>query len=405
MKHNYQLRSIVADLAHQQNSADTFTNFQVSTSAIRATLPILGSSIAVRAFEDDEGYTVGYTPLNAAAMKWLNDIFVTRAVIRYDPAGHSLHSIKSKVPIENLSREIVRAADVALKLRKQEEAADYSPEQAVHMHWFAPKLNFGDWIGPQLVNNYTGRQPVQSDRNVAGSRLLFAVGSILTLVNRNNVDIWGSGLMRPLTPTESEIKSRLQGIKVHAVRGKLTQRELLRSTPWHVPDVFGDPGLLVPDMVDAPSFAHNNVAVVPHYVHLPHVDRSRSSGRIVDVRSDVKSVSEQIAGASAVVSSSLHGLIVAQAFEVPWVWLDVSDHKLGGGDFKFDDFFSCLDSAAVRKISVTKEELKNLDPAELGRQAWLPELRIDVDALRDSMPVPMIDRPISNEHQCDLVEV
>jgi len=98
-----------------------------------------------------------------------------------------------------------------------------------------------------------------------------------------------------------------------------------------------------------------------------------------------------------VVSSSLHGLIVAQAYGVPWVWLDVIDHQLGGKDFKFEDFFSCLDREAVSRIQVSASELANIDLAALGAKATLPALQIDLSLLRDAFPVEPVSGPLHED--------
>lgn len=149
----------------------------------------------------------------------------------------------------------------------------------------------------------------------------------------------GSGLIKALTPDEIETRAKLTGVKIHAVRGRLTKAELINTLGWDVPDVFGDPGLLLPDFVKPDDSLHGDVVCVPHYVHRSAVLSGNPKIRVSDVRLQVSHVAKEIAGASVVISSSLHGLIVAQAYGVPWVWLDVEDQQLTGGDFKFNDFF------------------------------------------------------------------
>jgi hypothetical protein len=58
---------------------------------------------------------------------------------------------------------------------------------------------------------------------------------------------------------------------------------------------------------------------------------------------DVEVVVRHIRDASLVISSSLHGIIVAQAYGRPWVWWRDNRGLLHGGDFKFEDFFSSIE--------------------------------------------------------------
>ena len=60
---------------------------------------------------------------------------------------------------------------------------------------------------------------------------------------------------------------------------------------------------------------------------------------LVDVVSEsFQSVVNKICKAKVVFSSSLHGLIFAEAYKKPAVWLKITD-KIIGGNFKFDDYY------------------------------------------------------------------
>lgn len=390
---------VIAELANDSIGNQVFTKFSASESEIRAAIPVLGATVVVRAVPSTRGYIVGCVGANAAALQWLNDVLITQASIEFDENGNPMHALATGIRLGDVAAQMIYVARRLLALRRQEEVGEFDDGTHIPMHWYSAKLNFGDWIGPQMVQAYSGRQPIQSNRPGTSARMLCSVGSILGWINRHNVDVWGSGLMRPLTSKEIDVRKRLKGIKIHAVRGKLTRRELQESLGWEVPEVYGDPALLLPDIIIPREAKHHEVVVVPHYVHLPKINHDAVSGRVIDVRNDVKSVVEQLAGAKAVVSSSLHGLIVAQAYGVPWVWMDISDHQLGGKDFKFEDFFSCLDREAVSRVQITKEELATIDLAALAQRAALPELEIDLTLLRDAFPVETVNGPLREEYR------
>lgn len=49
-------------------------------------------------------------------------------------------------------------------------------------------------------------------------------------------------------------------------------------------------------------------------------------------------VLDQICSCEYIASSSLHGLIMSEAYDIPNLWIELSG-KLMGGHFKFHDFF------------------------------------------------------------------
>lgn len=391
------MKTVAAQLAAHEKSATLFTRFDCSALAVSARVPVIGSNVAIRAVANADGtFTVGATGINTGASRWLHDFLVTTTRITFTSDGKDIHATSENVCFNDLVSEMISAAELVLSFRRQEEYGTYPASTTINTYWSSGTLNFGDWIGPHLLKHMTGRQPIQGNRQSASTRILYTVGSIAGWFKRNNVDVWGSGLIKPLAPEEIAVRRKLRGIKIHAVRGKLTQQHLSDSLGWSVPDVYGDPGLLMPDMIPAPKTKLHEISLVPHYVHREGIlqgDARSVEANVIDVRRDIYDVIPMIAAGNTVISSSLHGLIMAQAYGAPWVWLDVQDQPLTGKNFKFDDFFSCLDQNAVARVPVSKEDLHKLPLQAIAKEASLPALKIDLDKLRNSLPIPAISAP------------
>jgi pyruvyltransferase len=217
----------------------------------------------------------------------------------------------------------------------------------IKLYWCARlvrgRKNFGDWMSPELVRQLSGREVEYAE---VGRADLVAVGSILHRIpthwwNRR-VDVWGTGLMYGDKPVRARHR-------YHAVRGRETARMLgLNSIP-----AFGDPGLLVdrllPDYSEIPK--RWDVGVVPHHTHQDHAGIQALSARlpgvrILDILSDTREFLMQLAACRFVLSSSLHGLVTADAFQIPNAWVIVED-ELRGGKFKFRDYYSIFGLEAV----------------------------------------------------------
>ncbi len=273
--------------------------------------------------------------------------------------------------------------------RAREAGAD--PPQggrAVPVWWYDGTRNFGDEIGPWLVSAIARRPVVRAE--TADRPVLSTVGSILTMGPRGGSIVWGSGCLRPV---DHEVRAKLRRrmpFDVRAVRGALTHRALAEALGLDAPQVFGDPALLLPRFLSPPAPAHGRIAVCPHYSHteLFRAALTEETARfeIVDVADPMEQVVGQIAGASHCLSTSLHGVIVAQAYEVPWVWLRMADSPLSGGDFKFEDFFTVLDRAAVASDTLPAADLGAARLLRSAATATLPAARFAADDLLAAFP-------------------
>lgn len=307
---------------------------------------------------------------------------------------------RKKKTVEGIVAEVRAATERIASLPGETHPGRQLGSADALTYWWDTKANFGDTIGPWLVSAMTGLRPVNR-RWVSHDRpALFTVGSVIGHLKTPGEHIWGSGLIGRPGPSKLNQLRSVPPARIHAVRGKWTRDVLIQELGWSVPEVYGDPALLLPRFYDPPAAgADCKIALVPHYKHKQ--DFALLSGRnatLVDVADGLERVIDQISSSSVVISTSLHGLIIAQAYGIPWVWIRLEDKQLGGDTFKFEDFFSLLKREEVATVHLRLDQLGSLNIEGLAGQASLPTSFYDLDLLAQAFPVQLfnssiVDRP------------
>ena len=237
--------------------------------------------------------------------------------------------------------------------------------------------NFGDQVGPWIASCLSKR-PVLNVRGLNKStNAIFGVGSIIQMINKNHqhCNIWGSGLIddKNINAVMRRLKSA-NVKKISGVRGKLTEK-YLKSYDFDVAPVYGDPALIFSNLYEPNKIQlKSKKVIVPHYVHYELFKSLNLEGyHIVNVGDGVTNVIDQISNADLVISTSLHGLILAQSYGVPWAHLHLIDAKsLVGDDFKFHDYFTTLDDTKVTQVKVSLSDLNQKQLDIVSKQVSLP---------------------------------
>ncbi len=210
-----------------------------------------------------------------------------------------------------------------------------------------PENNLGDLLGPMVVAGMLGSAGI--DRATPPSRRLLAVGSILHMGQPGDV-IWGAGRNGRVADHDH----RTDGLDVRAVRGPLT-REWLRDRGVECPAVFGDPALLMPlirpDLVAMAARPRHRVTFVRHIDDRPSSAWFRLC--TVSARADLERVLRRIVQSRLVVSTSLHAVIVAEAFGIP----ARSIRNRTEPEFKFADYYLATGRPDYRRASSISEAL------------------------------------------------
>lgn len=244
----------------------------------------------------------------------------------------------------------------------------------VPLFWF-DIANWGDALNPYLVRALSGRE-AQHLEGFYHDRYL-ACGSVLGAANAR-AEVWGSGFIR-----EGEtVLERPRAI--HAVRGPLSREALLRQG-IDCPEIYGDPALLMPMIFNPEVPKIYEVGIIPHYVDKMHswvmACRGDPSLAVIDVESATEAFVRSVKACEVILSSSLHGLICADAYGIPNLWVQFSDDLIGG-EFKFKDYRLSIRSTDLAPVRVDGGR----SPASLAAQAKPFPLGIDMQKLLYSCP-------------------
>ena len=130
---------------------------------------------------------------------------------------------------------------------------------------------------------------------------------MITALN-NNVHIWCTGFIRENLRGTSDLIYK--NIHVHALRGELTRQRI-------------------------PHFKEQDHPTVKKLL------ASYENSALIDLRDNPKDVVRKIGECELIISSSLHGLIIADSFHVPNLHITL-DNKMFGDGYKYRDYYSAF---------------------------------------------------------------
>lgn len=133
--------------------------------------------------------------------------------------------------------------------------------------------------------------------------------------------------------------------EVRFVRGPLS-REVLLKENIECPEIYGDMALLLPLIMKTKRNIRHRLGIIPHYIDfkLPIVNKLRRMGvHVIDIMNyeSFQSFVDEVASCEFILSSSLHGIIVADAYNIQ-VHHVILSNRVIGGDFKFRDYYASV---------------------------------------------------------------
>lgn len=233
--------------------------------------------------------------------------------------------------------------------------------------------NFGDYLSLKIVERIVGGQVATVKcQELTNERRLLALGSILILANSGDV-IWGTGMNGKRMDLSLY---RFTELDIRAVRGPKTRDFLMKNLHIDCPEVYGDPALLMPYLF--PEFKRKEkpkhpYVVIPHYTEEDLFPKDLYP-QVVYPTEPWRDVVKKILDSEFVISSSLHGLIVAEAYGIPARYMRISEHE---PMFKYEDYYLSTNRPDFNYATSIEEAL------EMGGE---PPFVLDLQALYESFP-------------------
>jgi pyruvyltransferase len=225
--------------------------------------------------------------------------------------------------------------------------------------------NFGDELGWMIAERLLGhRVAITHDKELTPK--CFCVGTTIEHAQDGDV-VWGCGARAYRVYASS--------IDIRAVRGPLT-RDYLLNCGLQCPSIYGDAGLLVPQLFPEIERKSEGVGYVRHYS-----DRSPTPSDCthdISSKDDPVEVIKAIAACDRIVSSSLHGIVLADAYGIP-VQRKIHDKE---PDFKYADYLASTGRG--------EEWIKSENPLP-------PPVLPDLAALIDAFPRDVFTFPSTPE--------
>lgn len=199
--------------------------------------------------------------------------------------------------------------------------------------------NLGDELNLSFLNEISKNTILPYSEFSPNSDNLIAIGSILTdgSVDSNSI-IWGGGV--------ENINEKLtyKPKDVRCVRGPITRSVLIKNG-IDCPPIYGDPAMLLPLHYYPKIQKKYKLGVILHHstsngVFIDNIKQQEDVCVIrMDNYSNWRDVVNLILECENICSESLHGLVIAEAYHIPNLWITYSYIRQRA---KFHDFFLSL---------------------------------------------------------------
>jgi hypothetical protein len=170
--------------------------------------------------------------------------------------------------------------------------------------------------------------------------------------------VWGTGI----SSRDTELCRHARYL---AVRGPHTAKALEKSGGVP-PKVFGDPGILMPEIYKSKRQAGSDYGLVRHFIHqdcdLVVQEGIRDINILLSSSEDIECFIDQLHECRAVVTTSLHVLILCISYRIPCRLISIDEKTRGvhGDGIKYEDFYEGVGISPRKHVHVGNQITRGL---------------------------------------------
>lgn len=180
---------------------------------------------------------------------------------------------------------------------------------------------------------------------------------------------------------------------IHSLRGEMTKKrvEVIMGKELDIP--LGDGGLLADRWVTESVEKNYRIGIIPHFREKDHpviaeMMSDYSDAVLIDLGRNPKQVIKDIAACETIISSSLHGLIIADSFHIPNIHMVLYPfgERIIGDGYKFADYYSAF-GLQDNYVNAVKREWPSCTEIEQRYQITYEMVEKKKDQIMDVFPV------------------
>lgn len=224
--------------------------------------------------------------------------------------------------------------------------------------------NAGDLFNVTVMNYF--KLPYIKAR--VSSANMFNIGSLLNFIvtspkkypfiKNKKCTIVGTGFM--YEPEENE--KLIKDIEVLALRGQISKKLLENKSGEKYDCLLADPGLLASHIFPQENVEKKyKVGFISHFLQKENdawknIKLEKYNYHFIDIEQEDKSLMKEINECECILSSSLHGLIFADSYNIPCRHLTIYDRLLGE-NLKFRDYYSSFEGDLYKSFDIRNNQV------------------------------------------------
>ena len=251
---------------------------------------------------------------------------------------------------------------------------------------YSIRKNFGNALNPILIEHIFGKKVAWADEYScetsgigSGLRLFFRkiqqIDKQKRIENSFPSQIWSAGFLS--TPTNDVMP--IKDFNISSVRGEMSKTFLEKLYGKSLNITTGDAGLLASELIGSVRIKRYRLGIIPHdrerhEKHFIDILNNNPKSVIIDVQNDPLCIIKTMSECECIISSSLHGLVVADSLGIPNCWIKLTNNLLGDG-FKFHDYYSTF---GIKVTALDVNNIIDIDCDKINREYRISKSMVEI---------------------------